>query len=262
MSSKTAMSGENPMSYSQNTNWIKPDWPVPAHIKSVTTTRQGGISHAPYDSLNLGLHVEDEQEHVIANRRTLVEALQLPSEPLWLEQIHSTIVADADSDKPELTADASVSHQPGKVCVVMTADCLPVLFTNQQGTVVAAAHAGWRGLNAGVLEKTIHAMRTPAKDLLAWLGPAISQQHFEVGEEVCEAFVRQHPQAHKAFKAGKQAHKWYADIYQLARIRLMAMGVPENAIYGGGYCTYEQDDLFYSYRRSPKTGRMASLIWM
>ncbi len=243
-------------------HWIQPDWPAPASVKSASTTREGGISHTPYDSLNLGMHVGDNPEHVMRNRKTLVKTLQLPSQPLWLEQIHGTKVANADSDMPELTADACVSRQPGNVCVVMTADCLPVLITNQQGTIVAAAHAGWRGLNNGVLEATIQAMQVPARELLVWLGPAISQRHFEVGEEVREAFVSQHQQAGEAFIAGKQPHKWSADIYHLARVRLQGIGVLADCIYGGDYCTHTQDELFFSYRRSPKTGRMASLIWM
>lgn len=241
-------------------SWIEPDWPAPAHVKAVCTTRLGGYSQLPYDSLNLGTHVEDELETVLRNRQYLQASLNLPEEPLWLEQIHSTVVADADREQPEITADASVSHQTGKVCVVMTADCLPVLFTNQEGSVIAAAHAGWRGLNEGVLEATVNSMKCPVDEILAWLGPAIGPENFEVGEEVREAFVEKHPEADKAFVAGQEKGKWYADIYQLARIRLAACGVDK--VYGGGFCTFADAKRFFSYRREGQTGRMASLIWI
>lgn len=242
--------------------WIKPDWPIVNHVHAVSTTRLGGISQAPYDSLNLGTHVEDKLQDVLANRQYVRDSLNLPSEPLWLEQVHSTVVANADSDYPQQVADASVSHQSGRVCVVMTADCLPVLMTNKQGTVIGAAHAGWRGLNAGVLEKTISQMDVDVNDLYIWLGPAIGSTNFEVGSEVREGFVDNHTESERAFIAGKQAGKWFADIYQLARIRLNAMGVGVNHLYGGEFCTFNDKDRFFSYRRQAKTGRMASLIWM
>lgn len=240
--------------------WIKPNWPVPNHIKAISTTRHGGFSHAPYDGLNLGLHVGDNEQHVLANRKHLSESLRLPVEPLWLEQVHSNIVANADSSHPELTADASYSHCLDRVCVVMTADCLPVLLTDKQGLVVAAAHAGWRGLNAGVLEQTINRMGVATSEVYAWLGPAIGSANFEVGTEVRDVFMTSNPKSAQAFVSGQAEGKWYADIYQLARIRLKAIGV--NNIYGGGFCTYKDKQQFFSYRREGKTGRMASLIWM
>ena len=252
--------------------WIKPDWPVPAHVKAISTTRVGGSSQAPYDSLNLGTHVGDEQGTVLANRKELKDKLQLPSEPLWLEQVHSTVIANADDANPQLKADASFSCQQGNVCIVMTADCLPVLMTNKAGTVVAAAHAGWRGLNDGILEATITKMRaanlnagqnanqSSDDDIIAWLGPAIGSENFEVGEEVREAFVKQHEASEQAFVNVVGNDKWLADIYLLARIRLAAMGVKD--IYGGGLCTYEDQKRFFSYRREATTGRMASLIWL
>lgn len=240
--------------------WIKPDWPVPSHINAITTTRAGGYSQAPYASMNLGTHVDDDPVLVVRNRASLTEQLHLPDEPLWLEQVHSTVVADADSLTPEIVADASVSHASGKVCVVMTADCLPVLFTNKDGTIVAAAHAGWRGLNDGVLEATVKKMRCDTAEIAAWLGPAIGPKNFEVGEEVRDAFVSQHDEAQNAFKAGEKSGKWFADIYHLARIRLSTIGI--NSIHGGGLCTYDDSERFFSYRRDGVTGRMASLIWI
>jgi YfiH family protein len=241
--------------------WIKPDWPVPNHIKAISTTRFGGVSQAPYDGLNLGTHVEDDFHDVLANRKVVRETLDLPSEPLWLEQVHSTVVANADSSNPQLTADASVSRQSGTVCVVMTADCLPVLMTNKQGTVIAAAHAGWRGLNGGVLETTISTMNVAVDDIYVWLGPAIGSKYFEVGDEVRKVFMDCHEESDRAF-VGNEAGKWLADIYHLARIRLNALGVDDSQIYGGGLCTFEDEERFFSYRRQAKTGRMASLIWM
>ncbi len=256
--------------------WIKPDWPAPADVKAISTTRVGGSSQAPYDSLNLGTHVGDEQQNVLANRKELKDKLQLPSEPLWLEQVHSTVIANADDANPQLKADASFSCQQGNVCIVMTADCLPVLMTNKSGTVIAAAHAGWRGLNDGILEATITKMRAANQDasqnidqnanqskdddIIAWLGPAIGPEHFEVGEEVRETFVTQHEASEQAFVKGEGNGKWLADIYLLARIRLRAMGVED--IYGGGLCTYKDQERFFSYRREATTGRMASLIWL
>ncbi len=241
-------------------NWIKPDWPAPKQVKAISTTRRGGYSQAPFDSLNLGTHVEDDLATVLNNRAKLKQALSLPSEPVWLEQSHSTQVVDADNNASPLTADASVSHQSGKVCIVMTADCLPVLLTNNAGTMIAAAHAGWRGLNDGILESTINRMQSPPEDIIAWLGPAIGSEHFEVGGEVREAFMKQHKESVQAFVAGENEDKWFADIYKLARIRLAAMGV--SRVYGGGYCTYADKERFFSYRREAMTGRMASLIWL
>ncbi|MDQ1316278.1 MAG: Purine nucleoside phosphorylase [Pseudomonadota bacterium] len=238
---------------------ISPDWPAPAWVKGLMTTRQGGVSVAPWASLNLGDHVGDDPAHVAANRARLRR--QLPAEPGWLRQVHSARVVELGRDA-NLEADASFTRQTGRVCAVLTADCLPVLFCDRAGSVVAAAHAGWRGLAGGVLEATVTAMKVAPDNVLVWMGAAIGPRAFEVGEDVREVFVSQHPQAanaflpHPAFIHGK----WLADIYQLARIRLEHLGV--QAIYGGGRCTFNEADSFYSYRRDGRTGRMASLIWL
>lgn len=233
-----------------------PDWPAPARVKSLMTTRAGGTSQPPWDSFNLGDHVGDDPAHVAANRARLRQ--QLPAEPGWLRQVHSARVVEAGREaNPE--ADAAFTHEPGQVCAVLTADCLPVLFCDRAGSVVAAAHAGWRGLAGGVLESTVAAMQVPPGDILAWMGAAIGPQAFEVGDEVRTAFVAQHPAAAAAF-AVHTPGKWLADIYLLARIRLAHAGVP--AVYGGGRCTFGEADTFFSYRRNGVTGRMASLVWI
>jgi YfiH family protein len=245
-------------------SWILPDWPAPPHVKSYMTTRIGGVSQGPYTSLNLGNHVGDDNQHVLQNRARLTSLFNLPSEPIWLNQVHGTRVlqlplnksSDADS-LPQ--ADGSFSRQPNHVCAVMTADCLPVLLCDSQGTVVAAAHAGWRGLAAGVLENTITAMATAPQSLLAWLGPAIGPEAFEVGVDVVTVFTQQHPETRGAFRQISADH-WLADIYALARLRLQRAGVTQ--ISGGGFCTYGDADRFYSYRRDKITGRMAALIWL
>ncbi len=243
--------------------WIIPDWPAPTNIKAVMTTRQGGYSQAPFDSMNLGDHVDDNLATVKKNRAYLKEQLNLPNPPLWLSQVHGVKVAKVDEllgTEHSVEADASVAHQVNSVCAVMTADCLPVLFCNTQGTAVAAAHAGWRGLHAGVLEKTVESLHCENSDVLAWLGVAIGPKNFEVGAEVREAFIAKHKLASNAFTPSSNKGKWLADIYQLARLRLEAIGVTN--IYGGGECSFADNARFYSYRREPKTGRMASVIWM
>jgi YfiH family protein len=237
--------------------WFIPDWPMPANVRSLQTTRRGGVSRAPYDSLNLGDHVGDNPLAVAQNRQRLNRLM--PSEPVWLEQVHGTQVVNADLASCKLRGDASVAHRPGSVCVVMTADCLPVLLCDEAGTVVGAAHAGWRGLCDGVIEATIAAMNTPAAKLLAWLGPAISQPAFEVGAEVRAAFIAKDAQAVSAFVPGVDG-KWQADIYQLARLRLQALGVTQ--IYGGQHCTFHEAARFFSYRRDGVTGRMGTFIWL
>lgn len=237
---------------------ILPDWPAPAHVKALQTTRKGGGSVAPYSSLNLGSHVGDNPLTVNRNRM-LLEPL-LPSEPVWLNQTHSIKVADAGHAGCLPEADASVTTHRGAVSVVMTADCLPILLCDDQGTVVGAAHAGWRGLCDGVIEATVLEMNVPAGNLMAWLGPAIGPAAFEVGDEVRAAFMEKHAQAEAAFMPGAQHGKWLADIYQLARLRLQGLGVQR--IYGGDFCTYSEPERFYSYRRDGVTGRMGSLIWL
>lgn len=239
--------------------WITPNWPAPANVRSLITTRSGGVSAAPYASLNLGDHAGDNLEHVAQNRALL--NAHLPAEPKWLKQVHGIAVADACATGTE--ADASVAFQAGEVCAVLTADCLPVLLCDQSGTVVGAAHAGWRGLLNGVIEATAAAMQVPPSSLLAYLGPAIGPQAFEVGDEVRAAFVSADPQATSAFSpSDRQAdtQRWLADIYWLARLRLERLGVA--GVYGGGLCTFTDAERFFSYRRDAVTGRMASLIWL
>jgi hypothetical protein len=237
-------------------DWLIPDWPAPAGVKACVTTRSGGVSLAPFDSLNLGDHVDDQPSAVAENRRRLTEHFGIA--PAWLQQVHGVAVAHADPSMVA-TADASWSATPGIACAVMTADCLPALFCNRAGTRVAGAHAGWRGLAAGVLEATLDCLDTPPAEVLVWLGPAIGPERFEVGAEVREAFVGQLPATEQAFVPSANAGRFMADIYQLARLRLAARGV--TAVYGGGYCTVS-DPRFFSYRRSPRTGRFASLIWL
>ena len=236
---------------------LVPAWPAPANVRAVQTLRSGGCSPAPWASFNLGDHVGDDPQRVAANRAAL--RASLPAEPLWLTQVHGIVAVDAGFSAKTVEADAAFARQPGRVCVVMTADCLPVLFCDRSGSVVAAAHAGWRGLVAGVLEATIGRMGVPADELLAWLGPAIGPQRFEVGDEVRAAFV-----AHDAAAAGafvpQQHGKWLADIYRLAGQRLQAAGI--GSISGGDWCTVSEASRFFSYRRDGVTGRMASLIWL
>jgi YfiH family protein len=237
-------------------NWLTPDWPAPASVKACVTTREGGVSEAPFDSLNLGDHVDDRPEAVAENRRRLTEHFSI--QPAWLQQVHGITVAQADPGVVA-TADASWTTTPGIACTAMTADCLPALFCDRAGTRVAAAHAGWRGLAAGVLEATLDSLDIPANDVLVWLGPAIGPKAFEVGPEVREVFINQLPEAAEAFVPSHNAGKFMADIYLLARLRLAERGV--TAVYGGGFCTVT-DPRFFSYRRASRTGRFASLVWL
>lgn len=240
-------------------NLIIPQWPLPQGVAACSSTRRGGVSLSPYDSLNLGAHCGDDPEHVAENRRLFYAAGGLPVQPTWLEQVHGTTVLKLE-DEPYLSkrADASYSNAPGKVCAVMTADCLPVLFCNKAGTEVAAAHAGWRGLCAGVLEETVACFQDFPANIIAWLGPAIGPAAFEVGPEVRESFINEDKKAASAFRASGE--KYYADIYQLARQRLENIGVTQ--VYGGERCTWTESDDFFSYRREGVTGRMASFIWL
>lgn len=238
--------------------WIIPEWPAPESVRAVMTTREGGVSLAPFNAMNTATHVGDDPRAVQRNRSILGQ--WLPGEPVWLNQVHGIAVANADACHPvPPDADASVARWPEQVCVVQTADCLPVLCCDVHGRVVAAAHAGWRGLAAGVLEATIQRMSVPADTILVWMGAAIGPAHFEVGEDVRQTFVGQHAHAAHAFRSTREG-KWLADIYLLARIRLEAVGVKQ--IFGGGLCTYADAARFYSYRRERQTGRMSSLIWL
>jgi YfiH family protein len=242
----------------KSSDFILPDWPAPDSVKSLQTTRTGGVSLPPYDTMNLGLHVGDDPVRVNRNRQSL--STLLPTEPVWLEQVHGIEVADADLAACRVVADASVARKHGSVCVVMTADCLPVLLCDEGGTVVGAAHAGWRGLCDGVIEATVQVMAVEPRKLMAWLGPAIGQAAFEVGGEVRDAFIAKHAQAKEAFVARGDAGKYHADIYLLARQRLHALGITR--VYGGDYCTWHQQAAFFSYRRDGVTGRMGTFIWL
>lgn len=239
---------------------LQMDWDLPPGVKAACTTRLGGVSQPPWDSLNLATHVGDDPGLVAANRARLREWLELPAEPAWLNQVHGVEVVDLDSVSPGAAppaADASVTSRPGVACVVMVADCLPVLFTTRDGSRVGAAHAGWRGLAAGVIERTVAAMKVPPHELRAWLGPAISMAHFEVGDEVREEFVKADEGAEACFERNPRG-RWQADIVGLARRRLTTLGVGE--IAGGKWCTYSDRQRFFSHRRDGKGGRIAALI--
>jgi YfiH family protein len=237
---------------------LRPDWPAPARVRAAVTTRAGGVSQGPWTSLNLAAHVDDDPAAVAENRRRLGAALSLPAEPLWLTQVHGRLIAGVDN-VPGCEADGSYADRPGVVCAVLTADCLPVLLCDRAGREVAAVHAGWRGLAAGVIEAALDRFIAQPADILAWLGPAIGPAAFEVGDEVREAFLVDEPAAAAAFSPTRPGH-WLADLYALARLRLARRGV--TAVYGGGLCTYHDAARFYSFRREPVTGRMASLIWI
>jgi polyphenol oxidase len=242
---------------------IVPDWPAPANVKAFFTTRAGGVSAGAFASLNLGRSAGDAPEAVNENRCRVVA--RLPQRPAWLSQEHGVRVVDAAAaiakDSAE-SADAAFANAINTPCAVMVADCLPVLFCDQHGAVVAAAHAGWRGLAAGVLEATITAMKTPPATVLAWLGPAIGPDAFEVGEDVVRAFVDKDAAALAAFRARGAAFpgKYFADLFALARLRLARAGVTR--VSGGGICTLSDPARFFSYRRDGKTGRMAAFIWL
>ena len=241
-------------------NFITPNWPAPANVKALQTTRVGGVSVAPYASLNLGAHVNDDGNTVAHNRQLL--SPYLPSEPVWVNQVHGIEVIDAANSGCLENADASFTTKNNVVCVTMTADCLPVLLCDTDGTVVAAVHAGWRGLCDGVIESAIGKIPVQASHILAWLGPAIGPNAFEVGDDVREQFIQKDSQAVSAFKP--QGDKWLCDMYLIAKQRLKNLGVTQ--IYGGSinedFCTYTDEARFFSFRRDNVTGRMASLIWL
>lgn len=249
----------------KKSDFILPDWPAPANVHTLQTTRHGGISEHPYASFNLGSHVQDNPIHVAHNRQLLSQ--YVPSEPVWLNQVHGIHVVNAANTDCVPDADASFTTRHNVVCVTMTADCLPVLLCDTSGTIVAAIHAGWRSLCDGVVEAAVAQMlaSTPAhaSQLMAWLGPSISPQIFEVGSEVRAQFIAKDAQSETAFKALAN-EKWLMDIYKVAAQRLNNMGV--NQVYGGGYqqpfCTVSDTERFFSFRRDNVTGRMASLIWL
>jgi YfiH family protein len=282
---------------------ITPDWPAPPGVRAAFTLRTGGVSVAPYDSLNLGARIGDSSEAVAENRRRVREKLRLPAEPVWLEQVHGTVVVQlgvaaartrpladvaraatntgsggavdvtvharavadvalvggAEGTASPPTGDAAVAWGAGHVCAIRVADCMPVLFAARDGSAVGAAHAGWRGLAAGVLEATIRRLAVPPSQLIAWMGPAIGSAHFEVGDEVRAAFTATDAGAASAFVANERG-RWQCDLYALARRRLTAIAV--SGIYGGGWCTFADSERFFSYRRNSQCGRMAALIWI
>jgi len=238
-------------------NWLEADWPAPDFIKAGTTLRQGGVSGSPYASFNLATHVGDEPAMVEKNRAML--NLELPTAPQWLEQTHSTQAILLPSKEIVPKADAAYTSKQDIVCAVMTADCLPLLITDKQGSCVAAVHAGWRGLCDGIIEATIKKLTTEPESLLVWLGPAIGADVYEVGEEVYDAFTKEDNNAKQAFTSSSEKH-WLFDIYRLAKQRLNNIGVKQ--IYGGDRCSLSEEEQFFSYRRDDVTGRMASLIWI
>ena len=238
-------------------DWITPEWPAPARVKTLITTRNGGVSAGAYASFNLGWSSGDDKTAVDANRRKLRACL--PQEPKWLRQMHGAhaVIADGRTDIPE--ADAAIARKAGTVCAVMIADCMPILLCDRAGSVVAVAHAGWRGLSAGIIETTVLKMDVSPGELLAYLGPAIGPAAFEVGSDVRDAFTAADPAAADAFQPHRM-DKWLADLFQLARLGLARSGVRQ--IFGGDFCTYSDAARFYSYRRDQETGRMAALIWL
>jgi YfiH family protein len=268
---------------------IEPEWLAPKGVHAAFTLRTGGVSGSPYDSLNVGAHVGDVGAAVEENRRRVRERLRLPAEPAWLQQVHGVEVADLDvvaearvlaqrggvgAESAHLSlgaegalplasgfmrADAAVTRVPRRVCVIQVADCMPVLFAACDGSAVGAAHAGWRGLAGGVLEETVRHFGVPAHQIIAWLGPTIGQDQFEVGDEVRAAFTSHDPDAAASFEANARG-RWQCDLYALARRRLVALGIRD--IFGGGWCTYADAERFFSYRRDGQCGRMAALVWM
>lgn len=243
-----------------NSPFICPQWPAPKQVKAFTSTRLGGVSQRPFTSLNLGAHVGDNAEAVAENRSRFAQSINMPDSLRWLNQVHGTQTVCLPSEVVgDLAADASYTKDEQQVCAVMTADCLPLLICNEQGTQVAAVHAGWRGLCEGVIESCI-AQFDRTDTLLVWLGPAIGAEAFEVGAEVKQAFMDKDKKAVMAFKASKHQGKWLADIYLLAKQRLTKLGI--NQIYGGEFCTFEGEEYFFSYRRDQQTGRLASVIWI
>lgn len=249
---------------SNQIEFIHPNWPAPSNVKALQTTRNGGVSLGSYSSLNLGTHVGDDPAAVARNRQLL--SPYLPSEPVWVNQVHGIDVIDAAVSSCLQNADASFTTKPNVVCVTMTADCLPVLLCDQKGTVVAAVHAGWRGLCDGVIEAAVKKMQVPSSEVLVWLGPAIGPNAFEVGDDVREQFIARDRQAAQAFNpvGGESGGKWLCNMYQIAKQRLSALGVTKiyDENHREDFCTYTDEARFFSFRRDNITGRMASLIWL
>jgi YfiH family protein len=237
-------------------DWITPDWPAAGRVRALITTRAGGVSSGKFASLNLGTRVGDDPQRVERNRAILKACL--PAEPAWMKQVHGTVVIDAAKATPDAEADGAVTRAAGSVCAVLTADCLPILLSDRAGTTAGIAHAGWRGLAAGIIENVVQAMRVSPPDLIAYIGPGIGPRSYEVGEEVRQAFVGKDPDAAAAFVPRRNG-KYLVDLYALARQRLEAARIAE--VHGGGFCT-AGDERFFSFRRDGNTGRMASLVWL
>jgi YfiH family protein len=237
---------------------ITPDWKAPPGVRAAFTLRRGGVSTGAYESLNIASHVDDVPAAVLENRKRVRAELMLPAEPVWLEQIHGVAVADLDQALPLRRADAAVAHIPDRICAIQVADCMPVLFATHDGLRIGAAHAGWRGLAGGVLEGTVAAMHCMPGRLIAWLGPCIGPENFEVGDDVREAFVSRDSQVQDAFERNARG-RWQCDLYAIARRKLSRLGIAD--VRGGGWCTFSEPARFFSYRRDGQCGRMAALIW-
>lgn len=245
----------------KETDLVRPDWPAPGNIRAFSTTRRGGVSRGPWASLNLGPNCGDEPANVLENRRRI--ARLLPAEPLWMEQVHGARVLESGEDGTgHEQADARVESAPGRVVTIMSADCLPVLLCDEDGARIGAAHAGWRGIAAGVIEATVERMEASPGRLMAWLGPAISGAVYEVGDDVRDAFAAAEGHARRSVDGSFTRHggRWLLDVAGAARRILEALGVQR--VYGGGFCTYREPDRFFSHRRDGATGRMASVIWL
>jgi len=237
---------------------ITPEWDAPTNVKAYCTTRLGGVSSQPFDCMNLSPNVGDDYSDVKENRLRISNHLSLPNEPFWLQQVHGCDIADTSSGELNVYADASFSNKASNICTVLTADCLPVLLSHCTGKQVAIAHGGWRGIYAGILEKTAKRFGVPGSELSAWLGPAISSQHYVVDNDLMSKFLAKFPESAAAFTE-KDNNSVYLDLYKLAEQRLQSAGVQK--IFKTAHCTYSRDDLFFSYRRNHQTGRMASFIW-
>jgi len=238
--------------------WLTPRWSAPANVRAAFTLRSGGVSTAPYDSLNLGDHVGDDDAHVGANRARVAQALELPQQPVWLQQVHGTRVRDLDARHDSDPADAAMTRHAGRVCAILVADCLPVLLASRDGQQIGAAHAGWSGLAAGVLEAAVAALRSPPAELVVWLGPSIGHQSFEVGDEVRQVFIGARPSDAVAFTRNAR-DRWLCDLALLARLRLQSMGIADVTLDGS--CTFRERGRFFSFRRDGQCGRMAALLW-
>ncbi|WP_319379834.1 peptidoglycan editing factor PgeF [Thiomicrorhabdus sp.] len=250
-----------------NSAWFRPDWPAPQNVKSVCTTRLGGVSLPPYDSLNLATHVGDAPELVLQNRQYLINDADLPQEPTWLDQqhtdlcIHLPLVAENALAGSVPVADAAWTGNANQLCTVMTADCLPILLCDLVGSKVVAVHAGWRGVHQCIIEKSVRSAGLVAGQFIAWIGPAIHQAHFEVGGELLEAFCQLNPDYERFFKRSEQkTDKFLADLIGMAREQLLDSGC--KAVYGGNLCSYSDETRFFSYRRDGRCGRMATIIWL